>query len=99
MNVVTITSSYILRNCLPYDIEITIIKTGEKIFLPKSEKMYIDTLTTEDNLEIHLKFLQFRNKREILLYNSKAKEVRFTSYFSILISRSISLFMMIRTSL
>ena len=72
---ITITSSYILRNCLPYDLEIIIEKTGEKHFLHKSEKIYIDTLTTEDNLEINLKFLYFKNKSSVLLYNTKAKEV------------------------
>ena len=78
MNFITITSSYLLRNCLPYDIEITLKKTGEKLYLPKAEKMYIDSLTTEDNLEIHLKFLHFRSKKEILLYNSRAKEVKYS---------------------
>ena len=78
MNVITITSSYILRNCLPYDIEIVVKKTGEKLFLPKSEKSYIDALTLNDNLEIDLKFLNFKSKKEILLYNPRAKEVIYT---------------------
>ena len=76
MNVLTISSSYIIRNCLPYDIEIVVKKTGEKLYLPKAEKMYIDSLTTDDNLEINIKFLHFRNKQEVLLYNARSKEVK-----------------------
>ena len=75
MNLVTIASSYIIRNCLPFNLEITLLKTKEKYLIAKSEKLFIDSFSLEDSLSVNIRLMNFKNKEEIFLYKTK-KDVK-----------------------
>ena len=74
MIIVTLACSYIIRNCLPCDIEIILLKSREKFIIAKSEKLFIDSYSLDDSLSIKIRFMNFSNIEDVLLYKAK-KEV------------------------
>jgi hypothetical protein len=62
---VTISNTYILRNCLPFDMMLEVFfEDGRKsrlYDLPKSEKIYIEMLSMQQNLILNMKCLDFTN--------------------------------------
>jgi hypothetical protein len=70
---VNISSTYILRNCLPFDMILEVFfEDGRKsrpYDLPKSEKIYIDMLAMHQNLVLNMKCLEFSNSKPITLFD------------------------------
>jgi len=50
---------------------VNIQKTKQNFLITKSEKVYLDNLSFQESLIINIKFLDFENKEEIVLYSIK----------------------------
>lgn len=54
---------------------VNIQKTKQNFLITKSEKVYLDNLSFQESLVMNIKFLDFSNKDELVLYS--IKDVKF----------------------
>lgn len=92
---VNICPSYVIRNCLPFDIDLSLISntsnvnytqlinsgsTDSSIKILKSERYYVESLSQADNLSVNFKMQNFENKKQpIPLFSNK----EYSEYVSI----------------
>jgi hypothetical protein len=88
--VVTINNSYCIRNCLPFDLQVVIIKTKEVILIPRAGKIYTDALSVNDPLIVSIFFLSFRTPKEVTLFNPKEKEKGESQHKSLVLNTSFT---------
>jgi len=50
---------------------VNIQKTKQNFLITKSEKVYLDNLSFQESLVMNIKFLEFENKEELVLYSIK----------------------------
>jgi hypothetical protein len=70
---ITINNSYCIRNCLPFDIQLVIMKTRSVNLIPRGECLFIDELLQSDMLTVSIFFLNYRSAKEVVLHNPKEK--------------------------
>lgn len=75
MNKVTLSCSYLIRNCLPFEINVNLLKPKpQTIVIPKAKKVFIENLKLTEPLAISFNFLDFRSyKKDTILFNDKNK--------------------------
>lgn len=88
--IVTINNSYCIRNCLPFDIQVVLIKTKEVISIPRGGKIYTDALSVNDPLVVSIFFLSFRTPKEVTLFNPSEKEKGESQHKSLVLNTSFS---------
>ena len=50
---------------------VNIQKTKQNFLITKSKKVYLDNLSFQESLVMNIKFLEFENKEELVLYSIK----------------------------
>ena len=70
---ISITSSYIVRNFLPYDIILQLPKTGEKYKIPKSDSIYLDSIFLTESFIVNISFTNFSTRNDVTIYDNKNK--------------------------
>jgi len=67
MKTVNISTSFSIRNCLPFDIslDLSIQKSFKYLFIPKSEVLNLDFYSEKENIFANVSLLNFRNKNSL----------------------------------
>ena len=68
---ISIINAYSIRNCLPYDLNLNIKKTKEKFVLKKNDSVFLDYVSTKENLLADIEFNGFKNETELCIFDYK----------------------------
>ena len=72
--IINILTSYSIRNCLPFDIQIIVNHFERFININQNETVSLPFISVKDNLYVQLFFYSFRTKDKALIFNRKEQK-------------------------